>query len=170
MRRPHKNHELVLRTFARVRDRHPNVGLVLIGGTDPKFPDPVPELITALGIGDAVVELTHVPEEFLPAVYRLSDVLMHPSRLEGFGLPPAEAMAAGVAVIASTGTPAVTELPQPGGALILEPYDSSAWAQALDHLLADEGARERLGRIGASTVQGWTWSKSAADLAAILSN
>lgn len=169
MRRPHKNHELAIRAFARIRRAHPDVRLVLVGGTDRKFHDSVPKLIEALGIGNAVVELQHVPEDLLPAVYRQCDVLLHPSRLEGYGLPPAEAMAAGVAVVASTGTPAVTELSVPGGARILEPYDSGAWAETLHGLLADESARRRLGERGAKVVQRWTWDDAAADLVGVLS-
>ena len=68
----------------------------------------------------------------LSAAYDEADVLVHPSKWEGFGLPPVEAMQYGVPVVAST-TPCIREVVATGGVL-LEPEDPNPWIDCLTEL------------------------------------
>jgi glycosyltransferase involved in cell wall biosynthesis len=90
--------------------------------------------------------LGHVQD--VRAVLSAADALVMPSRWEGFGLAAAEAMACGLAVIASD-VPGLRELVTDGQTgLLVEPDDAVALAEAIEHLSADAAARETMGQTG----------------------
>jgi glycosyltransferase involved in cell wall biosynthesis len=91
-------------------------------------------------------------------------VFAYPSRYEGFGLPPLEAMAAGVPVVA-TATGAIPEVVG-DAALLVEPGDADALARALDTALHDDDTRRRLIDRGRVRAAGFTWSAAGSALAA----
>jgi glycosyltransferase involved in cell wall biosynthesis len=93
------------------------------------------------------------------ALVARATALCYPSRFEGFGLPPLEAMAAGVPVLAAD-TPAVAEV-SGGAALLADPDDPEAWAQALRRLLAEPGLAEQLRRDGLRRSAQFTWAYCA---------
>ncbi len=74
-----------------------------------------------LGISDSVIFTDFIPLEDLPIFYNACEFLVYPSFYEGFGLPPLEAMACGVPVIASN----VTSLPEVcrNSAILIDPND-----------------------------------------------
>src|SRR6266540_2268577 len=83
--------------------------------------------------------LGFVPDETLAALYRLAAVFVFPSLYEGFGFPPLEAMAAGTPVVASN----LSSLPEVLGdaALLVDPYDANALADAIRRVLVDDALR-----------------------------
>ena len=82
-----------------------------------------------------------VPDETLAVLYRLAAVFVFPSLYEGFGLPPLEAMASGAPVITSN----VSSLPEVVGdaAVLIDPYDPEAIADAMRRVLSDEPPARR---------------------------
>jgi glycosyltransferase involved in cell wall biosynthesis len=90
-------------------------------------------------------------------------VFAYPSRYEGFGFPPLEAMAAGVPVV-STRTGAIPEVL--GDAALLVPVgDVDALAGALERLVIDADERRRLIVAGSARVARYPWTRAAAGLA-----
>ena len=83
----------------------------------------------------------------------------YPSLVEGFGMPVLEAMAAGLAVVASDAE-AVREIAA-GGSLIVPARTTAAWIRALDRVLADPGARRELRERGQAVAGRHTWARSA---------
>src|SRR5262249_58185351 len=85
---------------------------------------------------------------------------VQPSLVEGFGLPPLEAMACGVPVLASDGG----SLPETLGdaAVMLPPRDPEAWAEAIRGLLRDEGRRKQLVGRGAERARAFPVEATAA--------
>jgi len=81
----------------------------------------------------------YVPREDLPAIYHGCEVFCYPSRYEGFGLPPLEAMTAGKAVIVSN----ATSLPEVVGdaGILVDPDDTPGWAQAILTFFTNERNR-----------------------------
>lgn len=156
--RPHKNVETLIDAFARL-DVSPSPGLVIGGERDPRFPDAVGERIAAHGIEDRVLRLGMIREVDLPAVYSLADVFVFPSLVEGFGLPPLEAMACGTPVIASA-TPSVAEVVGDAG-LVFEARDAVQLGSALNRVLTDDALQVTMRQCGLERVQMFKWERVA---------
>lgn len=158
----HKNHRTLLEAFARLRNSHPDLRLVLTGGIGPGEPQ-VLSLISALGIQASVHRTGRIPSEDLDVLYRTAAVMAFPSAYEGFGLPLLEAMARGCPVVAS----GVGGLVEVGGAaaVLVDPFDVGAWADALGSVLDDDGYRAHLIERGLEQCGHYRWSDSALALA-----
>jgi glycosyltransferase involved in cell wall biosynthesis len=87
-------------------------------------------------------------------------VFAYPSRYEGFGFPPLEAMAVGIPVVAAR----AGALPEVLGdaARFVEPDDDDGLAAALAALLDDESAREDLVARGRERAAHYDWDRTAA--------
>lgn len=107
----------------------------------------------------------YVPEAELPALTAGASVFVYPSLYEGFGFPPAQAMAAGIPVITSD----VSSLPEVVGdaGILLDPRDSFAIRDAMQRLLLSPSERERLGAAARQRARRFTWQESARRSAAL---
>lgn len=163
--RPHKNQEVLVRALA---DIPGHVWLVVVGGTDPGFPDTLPALADRLGLRDRVLLVPNVHDEWLPAVYRAASVFAFPSLAEGYGLPVLEAMAAGVPVVMSD----IDVLAEVAGsaARTVPPRDVAGWAAAITQVLSDTALAGRLTAAGAMVAAAASWEKGAAALSGLLSD
>ena len=129
---PRKRLDILLRVFANVAGAIPDVKLVRVGG--PMTPAQA-ELARTLGIWDRIVELPPLSRETLAAVYGRAALLLATSEREGFGLPLAEALAAGVPVIASD-LPVFREVA--GDAATYVPLErTDLWGQAILDAIAE---------------------------------
>ncbi len=102
-----------------------------------------------VGVAGEVTELE------LEALYKACDLVVYPSLAEGFGLPVAEAMACGRAVLTSRGTP----MADFGGDAVeaVDPRDVVALERALNGLLESASWRAELGASAASRIAPCTW-------------
>jgi len=117
---PHKNHARLFEAFAVLRDRHPELELVLTA-----YEGPTPSGVRSLG---------HVPREQLVGLYRTAAGLVFPSEYEGFGQPPLEAMACGCPVACSD----AASLPEVCGdaARLFDPHSVEQMVDAVEEILA----------------------------------
>ena len=94
-----KGMDLVVPAFAEVRKRFPDVQLLVVG--DGSLRAAMEQQAMALGCDDAVTWAGRQPQEELSQYYSRMDIVLMPSRSEGFGLTAIEAMAHGCVVVAS---------------------------------------------------------------------
>ncbi len=139
--KPHKNLDAIIEAFARLQ--RDDVQLVLAGGA----------------ARDGAIAAGFVEERELAALYRGAIAVVQPSIEEGFGLPAAEAMACGAAVITST-APALIEITN-DAALHADARDVGALADAMRRVLDDAALRASLGARGIERAKRFTWRECA---------
>lgn len=161
---PHKNHVMLVEAFQIVIASHPDALLVLTGGHG-SVEDHVLSRIRELGLTERVRRVGRVPAADVAGLYDLAAVVAVPSVYEGFGLPAAEAMAHGVALVAAN-TTALPEVVGDAG-LLVDPNDAAAWAAAISSLLDDPTGRARLGAAGRLRAERYQWPANAAALAEV---
>jgi glycosyltransferase involved in cell wall biosynthesis len=154
---PRKNISGLFKAFAQVADKIPH-HLAVIGQKGWKN-DAVRAEIERANIKDRVHLLGYVPDGLLPTMYAASDLFVFPSLYEGFGLPPLEAMACGVPVVASN----VSSIPEVVGdaAHLIDPHNPSDIAAGIHKVLTDSAYRFDLINHGLAQAAGFTWEKSA---------
>lgn len=109
------------------------------------------------GLDDRITFVGRINRDELVQYYSRAELLVSPSRFEGFGFPAGEAMACGTPVIVSDGG----ALPEVAGdAALVVPYgDEIALARAIDRIMEDQALRERMGRAGRERVlDTFNWS------------
>ena len=94
------------------------------------------------GYGQDILFPGWIEQEDLPAVYSLADIYLYPSNLEAFPIPITEAMACGTPIITSN----VNGLEEIAGdaAVLVDPSDAQAIADAMERILSDAGLRATL--------------------------
>jgi glycosyltransferase involved in cell wall biosynthesis len=152
-----KNLDRLLEAFARVRSRQP-VKLVL-AGRELWSGDRVSRQIQALGIEKDVFCPGHVTDAALEELYRRARLFAFPSIHEGFGIPPVEAMARGVPVLASRSS-AMPEI-LGDAALYTDPYDVEEMACGIERLLTDDALRQTLVARGYAQAALYDWTQIA---------
>jgi glycosyltransferase involved in cell wall biosynthesis len=147
---PRKNLNGLLQAMVALDDKRHD--LVVVGptgwGTEIDVPPSVASRVRTIGF---------VPADDLAALYAGASVFVYPSFREGFGLPVAEAMAHGTAVVTSRGTS--TEEVAGGAAVLVDPLDPIDIARGIADALADSAELSRRGRARAAEL---TWSHTAA--------
>ncbi len=108
---------------------------------------------------EGVRYLGYVGEADLPGITAGATVLAYPSLYEGFGLPVAQAMAAGTAVLTSN----VSSLPEiaGGAALLVDPHSTAEIRDGLECMLTSPALRERLGGAGRLRARLFRWKTAA---------
>ena len=135
---------------------------LIIKDKKPKDMTVVPPLVWKLGLQPYVEYIDRLPVDELVRLYSRVQILVSPSLYEGFGLPAAEAMACGTAVIATTAG-AFPEFIRDGETgVLVPPGDPDALAAAIKMLLGD---RERCASMGAAASEHirreFTWQRTA---------
>jgi glycosyltransferase involved in cell wall biosynthesis len=156
--KPHKNLERLIEAFNTLRRDGPEgVKLLIIGDEISKYAT-LRRAVHKYKLHKHVRFFGFVPDKTLAVLYRLASVFVFPSLYEGFGLPPLEAMASGTPVITSN----VSSLPEVVGdaALLIDPYESDAIAQAMRRVLTEPALRDDLRQRGLRRVKEFSWDRS----------
>ena len=149
---PVKGHGLLIRAFARLRDRHPGARLILIGDGEER--EAYQALARELEIAERVRFLGWRGD--VDDLLGELDLFVFPSRNEGMGRAAVEAMAAGLAVVA-TRTGGLTEVVRDGETgLLVPPGDADALSAAMDRLLARPEERRAMGEAGRNLAQAYS--------------
>jgi len=154
---PRKNLDSIVRALTGIpAGRRPELRVVGAAGSAAAA---VSSLISSLGLERDVTFLGHRPTEEVAALYRGALALIYPSLLEGFGLPILEAMACGAPVITSDRS-SMAEVAG-GAAMLVDPGDVAALADAMDRAASAAGWRARLREQGLRRAAEFSWQRAA---------
>lgn len=147
-----KGFDVLARAMPLVLERFPDATFLFVGHS-PIHRRDLEDLARESGTADHLRIIERVSEEEKVRLYNSADVSVLPTRYEGFGLPPLEAMAAGCPVVASD-IPVVDEVVRNEYNGLLVPRDDPpALANAIGRILGDEPLRTRLIANGHATLK-----------------
>lgn len=159
---PHKNLPRLIEAFARSGLASEGVKLILVGDTGDVFHTHVPALRKAVGhslLEDKVIFTGFVPDEDLAFFYNRAIALVQPSLMEGFGLPPVEAMACGTPVLVSNAGSLPEIIGEAG--LMFDPTDIPAMAATLRRVVDNPILRADLAVRALNRAVDFTWTAAA---------
>ena len=157
---PHKNHERLLKAFARLLKKNPRYKLVLTGLKRQKS-ESVDKLIDKLKIGESVVIMGYLPYDELQNVFQKAYAMVYPSLFEGFGLPVLEAMYLGIPVLCSNAT-SLTEVAG-DAAIYFNPASIKEMTMAMEKIIQDKKLRQNLIHKGHSRAKKFSIKKMIGD-------
>jgi len=133
--------------------------LVVVGG-EGWLSGELNSFLNKMRMKERVVFTGYLEDADLRALYSACRVFVYPSLYEGFGLPLLEAMACGAPIVTSN----VASIVETVGdvARRVSPTDVADLAQAIAHLLRDDGEREKRSAAGIKHAQQFSWEKTAA--------
>ncbi len=170
----HKNPAIAIEAFA-LAQLDADVRLIFVCPVDRPEVTALRALAEAKGLEDRFLIMGRVPEELMPPLFAGALTLISPSKLEGFGLPAAQAMAAGTPVVVSDNS-SLREIvggrgivgDEPYGAGALAPADDAAsFARHLRTFATDSGARATYSSLGRARARLFTSERQAQALAEI---
>jgi glycosyltransferase involved in cell wall biosynthesis len=136
----YKNRIGAIKSFALVRSRLPGAQLYLIHG-EPTVSES--RFVEQASLADATHFLPPVKRSELREIYGAADALIFPSLYEGFGWPPAEAMACGCPVVCTTAG-ALREVVSDAALVVNDPRDHKSLAEHLICVLTQSGVADEL--------------------------
>ncbi len=162
---PRKNFARLIRAYHLLRQRHHVPHQLVIGGGRGWLYEDIDATIAELGLAEQVRLVGFVDDADLPALYAGADLFAFPSLYEGFGIPILEAMGCGTPVVTADNS----SLPEVAGdaALLVDPLDIEALADALWRVIDDGALRQTLVQRGYQQVQRYTWRAAAETLLGI---
>ncbi len=156
---PHKNLETLIEAFSLFHQRHPNIHLTL-AGRDDLFYQRLKQKVAQQQMGPKAIRFVLNPsDQDLARLYQGATLYLFPSRCEGFGLPPLEAMSLGVPVLASNRS----SLPEILGeaAAYFDPEHATDMTQAMEKLFGDSELQAQLRQKGYEQIKRYSWSNMA---------
>ena len=156
---PHKNLDVLLDAWTMIAKQHPTLSLVLAGEKD-VFMTRLEDHVAREGLS-RVRFMGKVSDDVLAELYRKAVAFVFPSRQEGFGLPPLEALAHGCPVIAAKAT-SLPEVLGQDGAYFFQPSDANDILRAVELVLNDPvGARKQARTQAVVLRQRHDWHRAA---------
>ncbi len=163
-----KGHDYLLKAFAIVKDRIPDIDLVIGGGSpNPKTREKgifavMHKIIDENKMNDRVHVIGYVADEDMVGYYQNSKLFVLPSLFEPFGMTTQEAMACGKAVVCSRFGGIRTVINNGVNGMLVDPSDPIEFADILTKVLQNDKLRENLGMKAYKTVQAeFSWEAIA---------
>lgn len=153
----HKNPIVSMKVLAALRRQGFDLDLVLVGSDPQGNRDKYLAIARHLGINGNLHLLPFQLPDKLRLLYNGAECFLYPSAWETFGIPPLEAMACGLPVIASNKS-AVPEVVRDAG-ICVDPLNITEFTSAVRRVLEDGGLRRRMVEQGFAHIQNFSWER-----------
>ena len=153
-----KNVSMVIKSFARIANDHPEVDILLVGKPSREQLVELNNLIQSYkDLKDRIILKGFISDYDLPNYYANSEMFVYPSLYEGFGIPILEAMQCKTPVITSN----KGSIPEVVGScgIIIDPYSEYEISESMIKLLSDSKLQSNLREKGLDQAQKFTWMR-----------
>jgi glycosyltransferase involved in cell wall biosynthesis len=145
-RKPHKNFGVVLRSLEILKDKYPELGLVIVGKKFEKY-DYLDKIVETSQIRERVLLLENIPHSYLSFLYRNAILTVSPSLYEGFGFVPFESLQFGTLPLVSN-IPVSKELFFDADEdVFFDPHSPSELASKIELFINNSALREQKKRL-----------------------
>ncbi|MDO5558763.1 MAG: glycosyltransferase family 1 protein [Oscillospiraceae bacterium] len=159
---PRKNLERLIEAYKCLCDSDSNAPSLVMAGGKGWLNSSIYEKVNSLSLSDRVIFTKYVPDEDLCPLINGATAFVFPSIYEGFGMPPLEAMACGVPVVAS-GEASLPEVVA-DSAVIVDAYSPQSIAQGMKKVYTDKKFALELREKGLRRAAEFTWERFSAQL------
>jgi len=155
---PRKNIVNIIRAFKTIVAKNPNIKLVIVGKKGWLY-DEIFNEVRNLSLENNIIFTGYVSDEDLPAFYKNAILFIYPSKYEGFGLPPLEAMSFGCPVITSN----ISSLPEVVGdaGILVNPGSVEEISDAMNSILLNNDLRNDLSERSLKRAKMFSWDITA---------
>lgn len=156
---PHKNIQRLISAFAILKDKHPDLQLILAGKMKGQFKTDFEEWASHSSARGSIITPGFVSDEELKWLFTHAECYALPALSEGFGIPGLEAMLYGCPLASSN----ATCLPEVYGeaAHYFDPYDIDDMAAKIDDVISSKKLQKSLAAKGKKQVAKYSWAKMA---------
>lgn len=141
---PKKGLELLLQAFAQVRQRVPQIVLIVAGTGEPEYEAELQGLASALQLQDSVIWIGFITGSTKSAILTIADLFILPSYSENFGIAVVEAMAMGLPVLISDQVGIHHEVTEANAGVVVSCHQEAV-TPALEYIALDAELRQQMG-------------------------
>ena len=163
---PRKNLARLIESYSRLHEGNGASFDLVLAGRAGRHSNDLRSRVRQLGLDSQIHFTGYIPEEHLAPLLRTALMFCYPSLFEGFGLPILEAQLAGVPVLTANNS-SLLEVAG-NAALLVDPTDIDAIADAMLRLSEDDALRQRLIAAGYENVKRFSWERAAQETLAVL--
>lgn len=156
---PHKNLRMLIHTFAQFHELQPHTQLVLAGKRD-SFSMDLEREARELSLDPSSIRfIDHPSDAEVSSLYKHAALFIYPSLIEGFGIPPLEALSKGTPVAAAR----VSSIPEvlEGHALYFSPDDTTRLLEIMQAAITHPNDLKLLAKNGKAFIKRYSWKKAA---------
>ena len=157
---PRKNIVSLIRAFDAIKKESGIPHRLVIAGKKGWLFDDIFSAVEELGLVDEVIFTGYVPGEDLPYLYNGASLFAYPSKYEGFGLPPLEAMACGCPVVSSNSS-SLPEVVGDAGLMVAPEQTNDLAREAMLKVLSDSSLRDSMRCRGLERAAMFSWKRCA---------
>jgi starch synthase len=143
----------------RLLNELPDDFVLIVAGSGPLMPQ-IAAYVQSHDLGSRVLLYGYVPEEEKPALYDWADLVILPSKMEGFGMMAVEAQSVGTPVVVSDQGSFPEVVDDTDSGLVL-PLEISTWKQKITYLFQNQYQLKQMSKRGPAFVKKFSWDKSA---------
>lgn len=160
---PHKNVEILIKAMQKLKQKR-NIQLVLVG-SDQFFYPKLHAFIKQNKAESYVHVIGTVPNDHIAGWYHFAKALVTASKMEGFGIPPLEAMSVGCPVIVSD-IPVFHEV-YGDAAVFFDHTNAAAIAETIEHTLSNKMLLKDMIEKGYKKANSYSWKKTVQETASV---
>lgn len=160
---PRRNSLFLLDIVKKLADDGIRFKMILIGRyKDDEYKREFEDKINNLSISDYIYYIPRLEQKYLKEVYKQSDIFLFPSIYDIYGMVLLESMYFGIPTITSLNGGSSMMVKNNENGIIIDNFDTGAWAETTEKLLLDKAKRKQIGEVAHKTiVDNFTWDALA---------